>query len=493
MTLVLRYAARSDRGLVRQNNQDSVYAGPRLLALADGMGGHAAGEVASKVVIAALAPLDDDEPGDDLLSQLHDATAQGNSAISELVAGDPDLDGMGTTLTAVLFAGNRLGIAHIGDSRAYLMRDGQLTQITHDDTFVQSLIDEGRITAEEAASHPQRSLLLRALTGHDFEPSLNIREARPGDRYLLCSDGLSSVVSSETLAEALRIPDPRSCADRLIELALRGGGPDNVTCVVADVVDIDFGEHAPIVGGAAGDGSDEDNHRPDSAAARASATTLPRPATRRPAPSAPDPRAKRARRMRVLLVAAVVLVILAAAGVAGRVWVLRQYYVGATDDGRIVIYQGVTGSVFGIPFHRVAEGSCPPGTQGCEEISTSDLKPSTRLDVQHGIDNISSLDEARATVRRLRSEGLLPPCPAAGTTAPGGGPTGGQPETTTPTATTPAAPPTTTVPAPGQVVPSQVGQPGQTQPPADGAATVPEPTSLSTVPQEPGQTCRTVH
>ena len=167
MTLVLHYVARSDRGLVRSNNQDAVYAGPRLLAVADGMGGHAAGEIASKIVIAALAPLDDDEPSDDLLGQLRDAVEAGNGAISELVAGDPELDGMGTTLTAILFAGSRLGLVNIGDSRTYLMRNGSVTQITHDDSFVQSLIDEGRITAEEANTHPQRSLLLRALTGHD--------------------------------------------------------------------------------------------------------------------------------------------------------------------------------------------------------------------------------------------------------------------------------------------------------------------------------------
>ena len=157
---------------------------------------------------------------------------------------------MGTTLTAILFAGNRLGLVHIGDSRAYLLRDGELSQITKDDTFVQTLVDEGRITAEEAHSHPQRSLLLRALTGQDVEPTLTMREARAGDRYLLCSDGLSGVVSDETLAETLATyRDPRECADRLIELALRGGGPDNITCIVADVVDIDFGDDAPIVGG----------------------------------------------------------------------------------------------------------------------------------------------------------------------------------------------------------------------------------------------------
>ncbi len=238
MTLVLRYSARSDRGLVRQNNQDAVYAGPRLLALADGMGGHAAGEVASSLVISALAPLDDDDPGDDLLAELRVATVEGNSAITRHVAESPDLEGMGTTLTAILFAGSRLGLVHVGDSRAYQLRDRTFTQITKDDTFVQSLIDEGRISEEEAHTHPQRSLLLRAITGQDIDPSLTIREARPGDRYLLCSDGLSGVVSDETLADTLSgYRDPRECADRMIELALRGGGPDNITCIVADLLD----------------------------------------------------------------------------------------------------------------------------------------------------------------------------------------------------------------------------------------------------------------
>jgi PPM family protein phosphatase len=253
MTLVLRYSARSDRGLVRQNNQDAVYAGPRLLALADGMGGHAAGEVASSLVISALAPLDEDDPGDDLLAELREATVDGNAAITRHVADAPDLEGMGTTLTAILFAGSRLGLVHIGDSRAYQLRDGAFSQITKDDTFVQSLIDEGRITEEEAQTHPQRSLLLRAITGQDIDPSLTIREARAGDRFLLCSDGLSGVVSDETLADTLKAyHDPRECADRMIELALRGGGPDNITCIVADLVDEpDVDDDTPLVVGAA--------------------------------------------------------------------------------------------------------------------------------------------------------------------------------------------------------------------------------------------------
>ena len=275
MTLVLRYAARSDRGLVRANNEDSVYAGARLLALADGMGGHAAGEVASQLVIAALAHLDDDEPGGDLLSKLDAAVREGNSAIAAHVEADPELEGMGTTLTAILFAGNRLGLVHIGDSRGYLLRDGELAQITKDDTFVQTLVDEGRITAEEAHSHPQRSLIMRALTGHEVEPTLIMREARAGDRYLLCSDGLSDPVSHETILEALQIADVAESADRLIELALRGGGPDNVTVVVADVVDYDYGQTQPILAGAVS--GDDDQAAPPNTAAGSRVGVQPAP------------------------------------------------------------------------------------------------------------------------------------------------------------------------------------------------------------------------
>ncbi|WP_367133812.1 PP2C family serine/threonine-protein phosphatase [Saccharothrix sp. HUAS TT1] len=469
MTLVLRYAARSDRGLVRSNNQDSVYAGPRLLALADGMGGHAAGEVASKVVIAALAPLDDDEPGDDLLGQLRDAVIAGNGAISELVQSDPDLDGMGTTLTAVLFAGTRLGMVHIGDSRAYMLRNGTFTQITHDDTFVQSLIDEGRITEEEAATHPQRSLLLRALTGHEVEPRLMVREARPGDRYLLCSDGLSGVVSMETLEEAIRIPDPQACADRMIELALKGGGPDNVTVVIADVVDIDFGDDAPIVGGAAGDGS-EDPPPPDSPASRASSITGPRPLPPRveQAPP-PNPRRGRGNRLKALALVVFLLLLVVAAGLGTRWYVLRQYYVGTADNGEISVFRGVTGSVFGFDLHRWVEGSCPPGAQACEAITVDDLKVATRDVVRNGITDVNGLEGAREAIRRLRTEQTLQLCPKDDTgTTPGtstsgtstaGTTTTGSPTTAVdPSAASTEAPTSTTVE--GTPLPTPVQKPG---------------------------------
>lgn len=434
MTLVLRYAARSDRGLVRSNNQDSVYAGPRLLAVADGMGGHAAGEVASKVVIASLAHVDDDEPGDDLLGKLRDAVAAGNGAISELVTSDPDLEGMGTTLTAILFAGNRLGLVHIGDSRAYLLREGTFAQITHDDTFVQSLIDEGRITPDEAATHPQRSLLLRALTGHDFEPSLTVREARVGDRFLLCSDGLSGVVSLETLDEAIRIPDPQACADRMIELALKGGGPDNVTVIVADVEDVDFGDDYPILGGAAGDGSDDHNTPPDSAASRASALTQQRPPMPQrmeaPPPPPQDPKRKKRNAIKAFAIVFVLLLLGAAVAVGGKLWLNTQYYVGATEDGQVAIFRGLNGSILGFKLSSKVEDSCPPGSTGCTPITLKDLQEAGRKTITTGIRSENGLDGARAAVRLLRTEHMLPLCKDASSLAP--------------TTTTTTAPPTGT-------------------------------------------------
>ncbi|MCX5200105.1 Stp1/IreP family PP2C-type Ser/Thr phosphatase [Streptomyces sp. NBC_00237] len=241
MSLSLRFAAGSHKGMIREGNEDSGYAGPRLLAIADGMGGQAAGEVASSEVISTLVQLDDDVPGSDILTSLGTAVQRANDQLRMMVEEDSQLEGMGTTLTALLWTGQRLGLVHVGDSRAYLLRDGVLTQITQDHTWVQRLVDEGRITEEEATTHPQRSLLMRALgSGDHVEPDLSIREVRAGDRYLICSDGLSGVVSHQTMEETLAsYQGPQETVQHLIELALRGGGPDNITCIVADVLDVD--------------------------------------------------------------------------------------------------------------------------------------------------------------------------------------------------------------------------------------------------------------
>jgi PPM family protein phosphatase len=264
MTLALRFAVRSDVGLLREGNEDSAYAGPHLLAVADGMGGHAAGEVASAATIQTLAPLDAEDPGPDLVGALADAVSTANLRLQELIISDPAIEGMGTTLTALLWADGYAALCHIGDSRAYLLRDGQFVQITHDHTLVQSLVDEGKITEDDVATHPHRSLLLRALDGRTIaEPDLVPLETFPGDRYLLCSDGLSGVVTEQTLHQTLTsMREPDQAAMQLVELAIRGGGPDNITVIVADVVDARNGRvpptWQPVFAGAAANGAPTD-------------------------------------------------------------------------------------------------------------------------------------------------------------------------------------------------------------------------------------------
>ena len=357
MTLALRFAARSHTGLLREGNEDSVYAGPRLLAVADGMGGHAAGEVASAIAIAALAPLDEDAPSSDLLDVLRSRALAANEHLADMVVGDPALEGMGTTLTAVLFAGSRLGLLHVGDSRAYLLRDGGLHQITHDHTLVQTLVDEGRISEQEAGTHPQRSLITRALDGREgVEPDLSVREVRPGDRYLLCTDGLTGPVGRlETLQEALQLADPQESCDRLVQLALRGGGPDNVTVIVADVVDAqDHRAGTPVIAGAAAAAPQAPPEGvAESSAARARTAEGRDVAPPVPSPAAPAVVARRNPRRAALVTALVALLLLAGAG-SGYAYVRSQFYVGADAD-EVTIYRGVDGSVAGIPLSGVEQ------------------------------------------------------------------------------------------------------------------------------------------
>lgn len=244
MPPTLRFAVGSDIGLRRSMNQDSGCSSSRLLAVADGMGGHAHGEVASAMVIAALAELDltlrdGGVDGVDLPAALHEAVGRAAARLTEAAGQDPDLRGAGTTVVAMLVDGTRAGILHIGDSRAYLVRDGELVRLTRDHTLVQALVDEGRISAEEAVDHPRRSVLVRTLqAGGNDEPDLFTHEAQLGDRYLLCSDGVTAVLSDPELLHVLAtVDDPAEVVDRLIALANAGGGPDNITCVVGDLLD----------------------------------------------------------------------------------------------------------------------------------------------------------------------------------------------------------------------------------------------------------------
>ncbi|MFI7705154.1 MerR family transcriptional regulator [Nonomuraea sp. NPDC049480] len=238
--LGIRYAARSESGLVRTSNEDTAYAGPRLLAVADGVRG-SGGDLASAAAVDALKPLETMAvPAEDLLGALTDAVGEAERAIGEIAASTPSGEAV-TTLTALLWSGSRLALVHIGDTRAYLVRDGELFQITHDHTYVQSLVDEGRLTAEEAASHPQRSLLARALTGTGgAQPELSLHRTVAGDRYLLCSDGVSTVVPAGSLREVLTGPGaPQQVLDELVARAYAAGAPDNIACVVADVVSLE--------------------------------------------------------------------------------------------------------------------------------------------------------------------------------------------------------------------------------------------------------------
>ena len=454
MALALRYAVRSHVGNVREGNEDSGYAGPRLLVVADGMGGHAAGEVASSIAVATLSALDEDTPGPDLLDRLAGAVTSANDHLREMVEGDPHLHGMGTTLTALLRNGSRFGLVHVGDSRCYLLRGEALQQITHDHTFVQSLVDEGRITAEEAAHHPQRSIITNALDGRgSVEPDISVREVRGGDRWMLCSDGLSAVVSEQTMQETLGRGSPDDAAEALIDLALRGGGPDNITVIVADVVDVDSSPpDIPEVVGAVASGplryrrDDGRGAAPRSAAARAAALrSSSRPAADQVLPASP----RRSRRGGWLtLLAAVVVVALVATGATALYrWSRQQYYVGADDSGHVAIYRGLSQNILG--WH-------PSSVFASERsIPVAELSAYSRRSVETSIP-ADDLTDARAIVARLDGQvracrvARARPAPTATPPTPGTPPAGtpGPVDGTAPGATATPVPTLPSVPTP---------------------------------------------
>ncbi|SDT69329.1 PP2C family serine/threonine-protein phosphatase [Jiangella sp. DSM 45060] len=333
MPLTLRYAARSDVGLVREGNEDSGYAGPYLLAVADGMGGHAAGEVASRAAIDELVNADH-LPDGDPIDVLSAAVSAANGRIDDMARADPSRAGMGTTSTALLWNGVQLALGHIGDSRAYLLRDGSLTQITRDHTFVQSLVDDGRITPEDAREHPARSVVTKVLQGQSpIRPDYSIIDVQAGDRLLICSDGLSDVVTDQEIEAALaRAHTVDDAAGQLIAMALDAGAPDNVTAVVGEIVEADAAgadaaSESYVVGSAAEslDGDQPSEPQQDAETMRYA------------------PRARRRRRRRWLRPAIAVAAVMAL-GWAGLTfangWVRDQYYVGVSN-GQVAIYQGV--------------------------------------------------------------------------------------------------------------------------------------------------------
>jgi protein phosphatase len=430
VTFRLQYAAISDVGRVRKDNQDAGYAGPWLLTVCDGVGGAARGDLASSTAVGQLRRLDE-PPGDDhdeqhRLELVAGALHRASDKIGDLVDEEPSLSGTSTTATVALFDGERLAMGHVGDSRAYLYRSHEISQLTSDHTFVQSLIDEGRISEEDARTHPHRNLILKALDGvHDVDPDLFTVQLAESDRILLCSDGASGSLPNSRLADILSTGSPDFAAVELVRASLEAGSTDNVTCIVADVVraDVDSdGDEPPavlVVGSAAelkrkprAGGSFFRGHRSgDTGEIEPVAAEIPDdlppgvpfaihtdPEAARYAPREPRRHPWLRRGLAVLGLIGVAWM----AGAAAWSWSQHQYYV-SDQDGVVTIYRGVQADVPGLSLSHAYETT---------NIHTDQLDDFTVRQVQDGI-GVGSLAEAERTVRHLASQ--------TGTTSTAGG------------------------------------------------------------------------
>lgn len=421
MPLQLHVATHSEVGPVRKNNQDSGYASSNLLVVADGMGGAAAGDLASAVAVDTIRRIDAPTDGDHMLEVLAGALHKANDRIADLVDADYSLEGMGTTVTGVLFDGSEFGLAHIGDSRAYLMHEGRLERLTHDHSWVQSLVDEGKISENEAAVHPHRSLLLKVLNGQPAnDPDLTMVKVVSGDRLMICSDGLCGLVDDSIIEQAMRHPEIEDAIRQLVDEALDEGGIDNITVIVADVVEFAPAE-TPVVLGAAAERSipavetrlrsqtttvgevdviEEEGLGPDAeAAASAPAATqgAQTGASSDPDPESSDdearysPQAPHQRRFVRPLVGLLVLVLVLGAGLgAAYAWTRTQYFVGDSNN-RVAIFQGLSDSLPGIPLSRLYEE---------QQLTVSSLPSYYQDRVRANID-VGSLAAARQTVKEL--------------------------------------------------------------------------------------------
>lgn len=390
-----RHAASSHVGLVRAGNEDSGYADAHLLVVADGMGGHAAGELASAAVVAAVCADVGDRPTSASTYEMWVRTKvdSAHQRIGDLVAEEPDRRGMGTTLTLIAATEEHLVLAHVGDSRAYRLRNGVFEQLTRDHTYVQMLVDTGRISADEALVHPRRNLLLRTIDGiHELELDVEQIEGAIGDRYLLCSDGLTNVVGDELMARVLRDGDPTYAVSTLIDYALSGGAPDNVSVIVADLVDSEEEQEDAILIGAA---REED--------VREDLGSVPLPVDG-PAPQTNTALllSRESSRWFIAGVAVAVIVIFLVAR-----WTTSQWYV--TDfNGRVAMYQGVPQTIGPIALSRL---------DVLTEIRLNSLPTFDRQQVHAGI-TAGSRDEAQAVivsirevVQRCASQPGTPGCP----------------------------------------------------------------------------------
>jgi serine/threonine protein phosphatase PrpC len=350
----LVFAAATDVGRMRKNNEDSYLSSQPVAAVADGMGGHSAGEVASAIAIEELAALGSRGPWENetaATDDLKQAILRANRRIREMAASDRKLNGMGTTLVALLEDGDMVHVANVGDSRGYLLRQGELSQVTVDHSLVQELVDDGRLSPEDAERHPQRSVITRAL-GIDPEVEFDLftYKLQVGDRLLLCSDGLSDVVEPSQIRKVLlRFRSAQHAARQLVTVANEQGGPDNITVIVVDAVDEATAQAMEEGGDTTGDlavGSatgalpvvDGDGGR-SGRAARAKDRSL-----------------ARHRRVQRFLLAGIVVLVVAALLVAGRSFLFSRYWVGFDGDA-VAVFQGVPGDVAGIQFSRLVERS----------------------------------------------------------------------------------------------------------------------------------------
>ena len=404
-----RSAAVSHVGKIRANNQDSGYAGQHLFVVADGMGGHAGGDVASAIAVKRIAEADKlyTSPNDAEFA-LQSAVLAANQLIAETVFDHAELTGMGTTVSALLRVGDHVALAHIGDSRIYRWRGGELEQISKDHTFVQRLVDSGRITPEEAAVHPRRAVLMRVLGDVDAAPELDttVLDTQPGDRWLICSDGLSSYVSEEKIASLLgAYPDALDAAEQLVKESLDEGAPDNVTVLVVDVDENPESAHVPPV--FVGSASAPLVFEPDGSRRQLRLPSLllhPLKATQ-PDPSHFEPESeeyldeliledrRRARRRRIswlVFVAAVIAAIVAAA-VLGYQWTQQHYFVGEFE-GRVAIYQGVQQDIGPIKLSSVVQRTT---------IDVDEL-PAYLIEQVESTINATDLEDAERIVDRLR-------------------------------------------------------------------------------------------
>lgn len=395
MNFSLRFLAHSEVGRVRKNNQDAGYASPNMILVADGMGGAAAGDLASAVAVTQAQEADERVPGEEMLSHMEQIVAKSNAQLAELVESDLSLDGMGTTFCGAMFDGMQLGVAHIGDSRLYLLREGQLQQLTHDHSWVQSFIDEGRLTPEQAAHHPHRSLILRVVNGQaGYEPDLGLVEVQLGDRLLVCSDGLSGLVPDAEIADLLASPELSDAENRLARAANEAGGHDNITMVLADVVEQsdDLDQAAPQIVGSA-----VEREIPDSIVHVA---TAPSP-TVQDDPGSSDQSDEEAaryapegkgRRWPGIVLGIVALVLgLSVMAWAGKGYADTRYFVGASEQGQVAIYNGLDGAILGYSLNSEVEVT---------EVAVSDLPVYYQDRVTKTI-STSSLADARNTTAEL--------------------------------------------------------------------------------------------